>query len=143
MMLLIAIIGFYACSLILRNNRLDRGISWWIALLAISYGIDLFWYLWSPIAVLFDPNYTLWPGHTITFKIFNLLFSILLVTSYIKLARCVAFAGKESAPQLPEKAYSPLNKYMAALLITPAVLILFLWLHARFLVPALNSMMGY
>lgn len=140
---LVNILGVYAFSLILRNNRLDRGVSWWIALLAISYGVELFWNLWSPIAGLFDPNYTLWPGNTIACKIFDLLFSILLVTSYIKLARCAAFAGKESAPQLPEKAYSPLNKYMAALLITPAVLILFLWLHVRFLAPVLNSMMGY
>ncbi len=123
---IISLVAVYALSLLLRNRRLGASDRSWIGLLAISECstiiIDCFWGIGSDYLAAFDLPWSHMWSNSRYYQIFSYGWIILHIIAVWRLAHCPLFAGRREATEpLPAGFYSPLNRYMAAVVIASAV----------------------
>lgn len=119
-----SLVAVYASSLLLRNRRLEASDRSWIGLLAVGqcFGIVFaFSRIWMGY---FQASGLPWPHLwtvPIYYRIFQFGWGILSAIAVWRLAHCPLFAGRQAETEpLPAGFYSPLNRYMAALVIASA-----------------------
>ncbi len=122
----------YVYALIIRNNNLSEKNRIWINSLIVLGVIstNILWtilYHSSFIESLHIIKYDEYISYSMTIRIMGIVFStIVLSISYWHFARCEAFSGKYDANA--QCNYSPLNKWIAAAIIVPVVMVLCIFL---------------
>lgn len=132
-----AVVSLFAFSVILRGNAVEAGAASWIGLLLVSAMILPVVYLFNFIAVRF-----MGPGEhpfgSLPGTVFWVVWDVLLIGAYIRFARCTAFSG--AGADAPQGVYSPLNKYMAGIVVASGVTLAVLWAVYRFAAPWLRML---
>ena len=70
--------------------------------------------------------------------VFSVVWTVLLIIAYVRFARCTAFSG--AGTDAPQGVYSPLNKYMAGIVVASGVTLAALWAVCRFAAPWLRTL---
>lgn len=124
------IIWAYICSLLLNNVELHSESRRWINLIAVLQFIVVFktiFYAWLPnLGADMVPTRvqdTMDIFNSVIYKIFEIFIMALFVCSYYKLICSNAFAGNYSEDVSVN--YSPLNRWMVALIIAPLMTLVF------------------
>ncbi len=121
----IGLVAVYAFSLLLRNRRLGASERSWIGLLAVGQCnaiIYSFSSIWFDYITASDLSWSYLWTYSGYYQIFSYGWAILCIIAVWRLAHCPLFAGRREATEpLPAGFYSPLNRYMAAVVIASAV----------------------
>lgn len=127
----------YAFSVILRGNELDRNTVSWIGLFIVGECMSIVFRLMHGVsgADWIELNET---GFGLLTTLFQVVWVVLLIVASVRFARCAAFSGA-GAPA-PADVWSPVNRYMAAAIVAPAVTLLALWALFRVVAPGLSSL---
>ena len=131
-----AVVALFAFSVILRSNSIEAGTASWIGLLLVDTmlmpAIILSNYV-SGFMELGEHAFDSLPG-----LVFRVVWQLLLIVAYVRFVRCPAFSGEgEAAPEGP---CSPLNKYMAGIVVASGVTLAALWGVYRFAAPWLRTL---
>ena len=114
----------YALSLLLRNRRLGASDRSWIGLLAVGQCIGIvfsFSMIWRGYLYASDLSDLHHWSDSRYYQIFEYGWHILGAIASWRLAHCPLFAGRRAATEpLPAGFYSPLNRYLAAVVIASA-----------------------
>lgn len=132
-----SVLDVYAFSVILRSNELDRNTASWIGLFIVGGCTSIMFGLRNVLGVdsielLYETGF----GSLLT--LFHVVWVVLMIVAYVRFARCAAFSGA-GTPE-PAGVWSPVNRYMAAAIVAPAVTLLALWALIRFAAPWLSSL---
>lgn len=125
MKVVVGLVAVYAFSLLLRNRRLGTSERSWIGLLAVGQCnaiIYSFSSIWFDYITASDLSWSYLWTYSGYYQIFSYGWAILCIIAVWRLAHCPLFAGRREATEpLPAGFYSPLNRYMAAVVIASAV----------------------
>ncbi|SEA82997.1 hypothetical protein SAMN05444145_10738 [Alistipes timonensis JC136] len=130
-----AVVSFFAFSVILRGNAIEPDTASWIGLLLLEAMIGAVRSLFNVVGTV-EPEehpFVSFPG-----KVFLVVCIVLLIVAYVRLARCTAFSG--AGTDAPQGVYSPLNKYMAGIVVASGVTLAALWAVYRFAAPWLRTL---
>lgn len=136
---LIAIIGYmYSIPLIIRNCMTSENEKSWITMLAVFNSltwsleiINIFGFCWTG-----NPEDSFYAS-TI-YSILLLIMTILRTIAYVKLAMSGTFSEKHYEPAA--RPYSPLNRYVAGILIATAVSVTAVWVYYSFAASHINNL---
>lgn len=120
----LCLVFVYALSLLLRNRRLGASDRSWIGLLAVGQCIGIvfsFSMIWRGYLYASDLSDLHHWSDSRYYQIFEYGWHILGAIASWRLAHCPLFAGRRAATEpLPAGFYSPLNRYLAAVVIASA-----------------------
>lgn len=131
-----SIIWLFAFSVILRSNAIESGTASWIGLLLVDAMITLVGVLFGVVVIGIGPGEH--PFGSLPGTVFRVVWDVLLIGAYIRFARCAAFSG--AGEDAPQGVYSPLNKYMAGIVVASGVTLAALWAVYRFAAPWLRML---
>lgn len=129
------VVSLFAFSLILRGNAIEPDTASWIGLLLLEAMIMPVWSLFNVVGTV-EPEehpFVSFPG-----AVFSVVWTVLLIIAYVRFARCTAFSG--AGTDAPQGVYSPLNKYMAGIVVASGVTLAALWAVYRFAAPWLRTL---
>lgn len=127
--------SIYAYSILLKgNSNIDTTDRTWLGMMMLSpIGVLIlngyyfgFGFLQLSTDYAFNLQYNL--AFSTTWKIWNIIYYILIAIAEFRVAKCAAFAGNYTTEPAPKGTYSPINKYFAALLIAVSITLCLLWL---------------
>lgn len=116
----------YAYSLLAQNNEFSAGGRTWLNLLAVIGAMNVFWmstFLWLNTAGGVNP--------TLYINYFNWVITPMLACAWWVVARSEAFAGEYDKDAPCD--FSPLNRYMAMILIAPALISVGMFFLSRYM----------
>ena len=132
------VVALFAFSVILRSNGIERSTSSWIGLLLVDTML-------TPAGILSGyiiSHFFMEPGEhafgSLPWLLFQVVWQSLLLVAYVRFARCSAFSGEGAV--VPEGSCSPLNKYMAGIVVASGVTLAALWGVYRFAAPWLRTL---
>lgn len=131
-----SVLNVYAFSVILRSNELDRNTVSWIGLLIVGEYASIMFGLRSVLGA--DSIELYKTGFGVLTALFGVVWTVFLIVAYVRFARCAAFSGAGASE--PAGVWSPVNRYMAAAIVAPAVTQLALWALFRVAAPWLSSL---
>lgn len=119
----ISLILIYSCSLIIRNNSLEKEDQSWIHIFMICMIVNASFVLSSVIAdlVIGSPAVDYW-FYGFENKSLGWVINILYIIAYWRFAHCAAFDKAKEAEGPAEYSYSPFNKYVVGLFIALALM---------------------
>lgn len=131
------VVSLYAYSVILRSNRIERNTSTWIGLLLVDVmivpALQLSNFITSRYMDSGEHAFS-----SVPWIVFQIVWHVLLIVAYVRFARCSAFSGQSEAT--PEGSCSPLNKYMAGIVVASGVTLAALWAVFSFVAPWLRTL---
>lgn len=130
------VVSLFAFSLILRGNAIEPDTASWIGLLLVDAMITLVGVLFGVVVIGIGPGEH--PFGSLPGMVFRVVWDVLLIGAYIRFARCAAFSG--AGEDAPQGVYSPLNKYMAGIVVASGVTLAALWAVCRFAAPWLRTL---
>ena len=124
----ISIICFiYAISLVAQNNYLSWNSRIWINILPITtMSFPILFFAGISASSLINGEFI----SVYLYAVWSFILSILEIVAVTKLALCEAFSGKYDSLSIGN--YMPFNKYMAAMLVTPTVIMLAVYLFVKY-----------
>ena len=126
------LIPIYAYSLILKgNDNINAKDRSWLGYIIVAviglFMVQLFYVVYPLLYPFGDYDYQFhlqyFFGYGFGWKIWNIVYYILLLVAEFRIAKSPAFAGRYISAPAPKGTYSPLNKYFAATLIASAIVV--------------------
>ena len=138
------LISAYALSVVLRNNQMEANERGWVGLLFVGLFIDLEGPLNGFLQLHFYGD-GVGPDYFVeTFSKFRIIWqdvwSLMMIIVWFKFARSCAFSGKSKLVSLVSGTYTPLNKYMAAVVLIVGFVMGLLWAYYEYAAPALRML---
>lgn len=133
-----AVVSLFAFSVILRSNEIGRSVSSWIGLLLVEAML-----MPANMLVFFSTSFLYMQPDEYAFGsvpglVFRVVWQLLLIVAYVRFACCSAFSGDGAAA--PKGSCSPLNKYMAGIVVASGITLAVLWVVFRFAAPWLRTL---
>lgn len=139
-----SLISAYALSVVLRSNQMEANGRGWVGLMFVGLFIDLEWYLNGFLQLHFYGDGT-GPDYFVeTFSKFRIIWqdvwSLMMIIVWFKFAQSCAFSGKFQSASPVSGTYTPLNKYMAAVVLIAGFVMGLLWVYYEYAAPALRML---
>lgn len=134
----------YVLSVVLRNNQMTANERGWIGLLFVASFLDLEGPLDGLLQLHFygdgtGPNYFVETFSNLRI-IWRDVWNLMMIVVYFKFARSCAFSGKTQSASPVSETYTPLNKYMAAVVLTTGIVVGLVWVYYEYAAPALRML---
>ena len=126
-----ALVWAYCIALILRSGRMAESYVAWGGLLIVGCAMTC---VSSGL-----PLCGLFVNISAVYALFSLVCSVMVIVAYFKFVRSGAFSGDFDAAIPPRSAYSPLNRYMAGVVVSTAAMLLVFWAYSVYAVPLLQE----
>ena len=136
---LITMLGYmYAISLIIRNGGITENAKSWITMLAVFNSFSWILMFVNLFVPFLETDYENLFFASATYSALVLIMFILRIIAYVKLAMSDAFSGKCCEPAA--RPYTPLNRYVAGILIATVVTVFAVWAYYSFAASHINNL---
>lgn len=136
---LITMLGYmYAISLIIRNGGITENAKSWITMLAVFSSLSWILMFVNLFVPFLETDYENLFFASATYSAFVLITFILRIIAYVKLSMSDAFSEKCCEPAA--KPYTPLNRYVAGILIATVVTVFAVWAYYSFAASHINNL---
>lgn len=136
---LIIMLGYmYAISLIIRNGGITENAKSWITMLAVFNSFSWILMFVNLFVPFLETDYENLFFASATYSALGLIMFILRIIAYVKLAMSDAFSEKCCEPAA--RPYTPLNRYVAGILIATVVTVFAVWAYYSFASSHINNL---
>lgn len=136
---LITMLGYmYAISLIIRNGGITENAKSWITMLAVFNSFSWILMFVNRFVPFLETGYENLFYASATYSALVLIMFILRIIAYVKLAMSDAFSEKCCEPAA--RPYTPLNRYVAGILIATVVTVFAVWAYYSFAASHINNL---
>lgn len=136
---LITMLGYmYAISLIIRNGGITENAKSWITMLAVFNSFSWIFMFVNLFVPFLETDYENLFFASATYSALVLIMFILMIIAYVKLAMSDAFSEKCCEPAA--RPYTPLNRYVAGILIATVVTVFAVWAYYSFAASHINNL---
>lgn len=136
----------YVLSVILRNSRMEEQERSWVGLMVIYNGWyfvnNMFFYIPSlaSIGTLDFPEIFSYELYSNFSMVWDAIWKLLLAAAWFKIARSNAFSGNIQSSRFVSGTYTPLNKYVIAVVLISGLIVGLLWIYYEYAAPALRQL---
>lgn len=136
----------YVLSVVLRNSRMEEHEQSWVGLIIVYNGWQFIHFLFFYISSLANIGTLDFPEifsdelYSNFSMVWNAIWQLLLVVAWFKFARSNAFSGNIQSSRFVSGTYTPLNKYVIAIVLISGLIVGLLWIYYEYAAPALRQL---